>query len=114
MLNIDEDRMAQALGNVVDNAIKYTPPDGEVAVSAGVEGDNVYIRVRDTGVGIVPEEQERIFEPFYRGPSSRRFPQGMGLGLSIARDMVTAHGGHIDVESTPGQGSTFTLWLPVS
>ncbi len=71
------------------------------------------IRVRDTGVGIPPEEQERIFEPFYRGPSSRRFPQGMGLGLSIARDLIAAHGGHIDVESESGEGSTFTLWLPL-
>lgn len=113
-LDIDVDRIAQALGNVISNAIKYTPPGGAVAVSAGVENDNVCIRVRDTGVGIPQEEQERIFDPFYRGPSGRRFPQGMGLGLSIARDSITAHGGHIDVESEVGRGSTFTLWLPLT
>ncbi len=111
-LSLDADRIAQALGNVVSNAVKYTPPGGEVTISAGTEEAEVWIRVRDTGVGIPPEEQARIFEPFYRGSTSRRFPQGMGLGLSIARDLLVAHGGRIEVESTPGVGSTFTLWLP--
>jgi two-component system sensor histidine kinase BaeS len=112
-LSLDADRIAQALGNVISNAIKYTPPDGKVTIGAGVEETEAWIRVQDTGVGIPPEEQARIFEPFYRGSTSRRFPQGMGLGLSIARDLLTAHGGHIDVESAPGVGSTFTLWLPL-
>ncbi len=111
-LEIDPDRLAQALGNVVSNAIKYTPPGGEVSVSADKDGTEVWIRVRDSGPGMGPEEQERIFIPFYRGPAGRRFPQGMGLGLSIARDLVTAHGGRIEVQSTPGAGSTFTIWLP--
>ncbi|HOT92482.1 MAG TPA: HAMP domain-containing sensor histidine kinase [Anaerolineae bacterium] len=111
-LSLDADRIGQALGNVVSNAVKYTPSGGEVAISAGTDEGGVWIRVQDTGVGIPPEEQARIFEPFYRGPSSRRFPQGMGLGLSIARDLVVAHGGRIEVESTPGVGSAFTLWLP--
>ncbi|MFN2286615.1 MAG: sensor histidine kinase [Anaerolineae bacterium] len=113
-LTLDADRIGQALGNIISNAIKYTPPDGEVTVSAGTEETEVWIRVQDTGVGIPPEEQSRIFEPFYRGTTGRRFPQGMGLGLSIARDLLAAHGGHIDVESTPGAGSTFTLWLPTA
>lgn len=112
-VDIDVDRMAQTLGNVVGNAIKYTPAGGSVTIGAGVEDDSVCIRVRDMGVGIPLEEHERIFEPFYRGLSSRRFPQGMGLGLSIARDQIAAHGGHIDVESAPGKGSTFTLRLPL-
>jgi signal transduction histidine kinase len=81
-------------------------------VSASVDGAEIWIRVRDSGPGMEPEEQERIFTPFYRGPAGRRFPQGMGLGLSIARDLVTAHGGRIEVQSTPGVGSTFTIWLP--
>ena len=110
-LEIDPDRLAQALGNVVSNAIKYTLPGGEVGVSADTDGTEVWIRVRDSGPGMGPEEQERIFTPFYRGPAGRRFPQGMGLGLSIARDLVTAHGGRIEVQSTPGVGSTFTIWL---
>jgi two-component system sensor histidine kinase BaeS len=111
-LEIDPDRLAQALGNVVSNAIKYTLPGGEVRVSAEVNDSEVTIRVRDSGPGIAPEEQERIFAPFYRGPADRRFPQGMGLGLSIARDLVAAHGGRIEVQSTPGTGSTFTISLP--
>ena len=111
-LKMDPDRMAQALGNVVSNAINYTPPGGAVSVSAGAEGTQVWIRVHDTGPGIMPEEQEHIFIPFYRGSVGRRFPQGMGLGLSIARDVVTAHDGHIEVQSVPGRGSTFTIRLP--
>ncbi len=112
VLSIDTDRMAQALGNIVSNAIKYTPSGGKVSVSVGADPEWVWMRVHDSGIGIPPEVQPRIFEPFYRGPASRRFPQGMGLGLSIARDLVSAHGGHIEVESEAGQGSTFTLWLP--
>ncbi len=111
-LTLDADRIGQALGNVISNAIKYTPANGEIAIDAGEEKAEVWIRVRDTGVGIPPEEQARIFEPFYRGTTGRRFPQGMGLGLSIARDLLVAHGGRIEVENTPGAGSTFTLWLP--
>jgi two-component system sensor histidine kinase BaeS len=111
-LEIDPDRLAQALGNVVSNAIKYTPPGGEVGLSAGIEDTEVWIRVRDSGPGIAPEDQERIFIPFYRGPADRRFPQGMGLGLSIARELVIAHGGCIEVQSTLRAGSAFTIWLP--
>ncbi len=109
----DPDRLAQAVGNLVSNAIKYTPPKGVVSVSAGAEADQVWIRVSDTGPGIAPEEQERIFTPFYRGQSAGRFPQGLGLGLSIARDLITAHGGRLTIESTPGSGSHFTIWLPL-
>ena len=110
--SVDPDRMAQALGNVVSNAIKYTPEGGEVDVSAGADGQGIWIRVRDSGPGIPPEEQERIFTPHYRSPARRRFPQGMGLGLSIARDLVHAHSGRIELESAVGAGSTFTIWLP--
>ncbi len=113
-VNMDAERIGQALGNIISNAIKYTPPGGEVTISAGEEEVEVWIRVRDTGVGIPPEEQARIFEPFYRGTTGRRFPQGMGLGLSIARDLLAAHGGRIEVASTLGVGSTFTLWLPAT
>lgn len=112
-LEIDPDRMAQALGNLLSNAIKYTPPGGSVTVGAGVEGAMTWIRVSDTGPGIAPEELANIFTPFYRGRINRRFPQGMGLGLSIARDLVVAHGGQIEVKSEPGQGSRFTIWLPM-
>jgi signal transduction histidine kinase len=69
--------------------------------------------VSDNGSGIQPEEQAKVFEPFYRGNQGRRFKQGMGLGLSIARDLVEAHGGRISLDSTPGKGSQFTVHLPL-
>ena len=107
----DEDRLAQVVGNLLSNAIKYTPSGGTVAVSAGRQGDEVWIRVSDTGTGIPPEALTHIFTPFYRGSANSRFADGMGLGLSIARDLVAAHGGRLAVESQPGAGSQFTIWL---
>jgi two-component system sensor histidine kinase BaeS len=112
VLDVDRDRLAQALGNLLSNAIKYTP-EGTVSVDTSVEEGSVCITVRDTGVGIDPSEQARIFEPFYRSQRDKRFPQGMGLGLSIARDLVEAHGGSLRVESAPNEGSRFTIRLPL-
>ena len=109
----DVDRLGQALGNLLSNAIKYTPPRGRVSVQVGSTPDAAWIRVSDTGPGIAPEEQERILMPFYRSQQGRRFPQGMGLGLPIASALVAAHGGHLEIESTPGIGSDFTIWLPL-
>jgi two-component system sensor histidine kinase BaeS len=113
-LDIDPDRLAQAVGNLINNAIKYAPIGGTVSIEAGTEAAQAFIRVSDTGPGIAPEELDRIFMPFYRGHMGRRFPQGMGLGLTIARDLVIAHGGRLAVESTPGQGSRFTIWLSLA
>ena len=112
VLEIDPNRMAQALGNLLSNAVKFTPSGGTVSVDAGIKDSEVWIKVSDTGPGIAPDEQPHIFTPFYRGHSGRRFLQGMGLGLSIARDLVVAHGGRLEVTSTPGQGSCFIVWLP--
>jgi len=109
---IDTDRLGQAVGNLLSNAIKYTPAGGSVSVSAGTMQDEIWIEVRDTGPGIPPEERERIFTPLYRSQAGRRFPQGMGLGLSIAHTLVTAHGGRLEVDSIPGTGSRFIIWLP--
>jgi signal transduction histidine kinase len=108
----DPVRLAQVLGNLASNAIKYTPPGGTVTVEAGENDNMLWILVGDTGPGIPLDEQEKIFVPFYRGTQERRIKQGMGLGLTIARDLVQAHGGRISLESEPGKGSRFTVWLP--
>jgi signal transduction histidine kinase len=112
-LDVDPDRLAQVVGNLLSNAIKYTPSKGTVSLDAGVEGKEAWIRISDTGPGITPEEQERIFAPFYRSQRGRRFPQGMGLGLSIAYTLVAAHDGRLELDSTPGLGSRFTIRLPL-
>ncbi len=109
---IDADRLAQALGNLVSNAIKFTPAGERVRVTAGREGDAVCIAVQDSGRGISDAEKGSVFEPFFRS-SSQRLPEGMGLGLTIARDLILAHGGRLTVESELHVGSTFTIWLPL-
>jgi two-component system sensor histidine kinase BaeS len=111
-IRLDPQRMAQAVSNLTANAIKYTPRGGTVEVAAGESDAMVWILVHDTGPGIPVEEQAKIFEPFFRGTQKQRIKQGMGLGLNIARDYVIAHYGRIEVDSTPGLGSTFTIWLP--
>jgi signal transduction histidine kinase len=113
MVDIDPDRLAQAVGNLFSNAIKYTPPGGSVTLSAGASEHDIWIAVADTGPGIAAEERERVFEPFYRSVQQRRFPQGLGLGLTIARELVAAHGGSMTLTSAPGVGSRFTIHLPV-
>jgi len=112
-ISADPLRLASAVGNLVSNAIKYTHTGGMVSVSAGADEEGLWIRVKDNGSGIADEEQQKVFEPFYRGNQGRRFKQGMGLGLSIARDLVEAHGGRISLDSEPGKGSQFTIYLPL-
>jgi signal transduction histidine kinase len=114
VMSVDPDKLAQAIGNLLSNAIKYTPVGGSVAVSAGMQEQDVWIRVADTGPGIAAEEQQRVFEPFYRSEHDRRFPQGLGLGLTIAHELVLAHGGRLELDSQPGQGSRFAIHLPLS
>jgi len=112
ILEIDADRMAQAIGNLLSNAVKYTPREGEVMVTAVTQQEAVLITIADTGPGIPPDEQSRIFEPFYRSRAQTRFPQGMGLGLTIARDLVEAHGGQLTLTSEVGKGSQFVIRIP--
>lgn len=109
---IDGDRLSSAVGNLLSNAIKFTPPGGQVQVAAEVRETAVVITVADTGPGITLAEQARIFTPFYRSHDDTRFPQGMGLGLSIATDIVSAHGGQLELESRRQEGSCFTIMLP--
>lgn len=96
---------------LVDNALKYTPSPGAVRLSLGREGRSLVITVSDTGVGIEPTDLPHIFDRFYRGVAARQM-EGTGLGLAIARWIADEHGGRIQVESEPGKGSTFTVWLP--
>jgi two-component system sensor histidine kinase BaeS len=112
-IKIDQERMAQVLGNLLSNAVKYTPEGGSIEVSAGSQKSRLFFRVTDNGPGIDPAEREDIFEPFYRSQNTRRFPQGLGLGLTIARDIVEAHGGELVLSSQPGTGSQFTVLLPL-
>jgi signal transduction histidine kinase len=110
----DRDRLLQVVLNLVDNAIRYTGSEGEVTVSIGVRGDNVELRVRDTGAGIAPEHLPHLFERFYRVDQARtRDRGGTGLGLSIVQQIVEAHGGTIDVASVVGEGTCFTICLPL-
>ncbi len=109
---IDADRMAQAIGNILSNAIKFTPAGGQVTTAVKFDEGRLSVQVADTGPGIPDGEQEKIFEPFYRGSHGRRIVEGMGLGLGIARDIVIAHGGEIKLDSVPGLGSRFTLQVP--
>ena len=110
----DGDRLSQVLANLVDNALKYTPPGGKITLSVAAEGDWAILRITDTGPGIPADEQERIFERFYQLDKSRRggSGRGVGLGLPIAREIVRAHSGSLWVESSPGQGSIFVIKIP--
>ncbi|MBE2223322.1 MAG: HAMP domain-containing histidine kinase [Anaerolineae bacterium] len=112
-LEIDPTRMAQVVGNLLSNAIKFTPAPGLLTVSAGISETEAWIRVQDTGPGISAAEQKKIFEAFYRSSEHRRFPQGLGLGLTIAQEIVLAHNGRLVLNSTLGEGSQFTIYLPI-
>jgi signal transduction histidine kinase len=109
-VNADRDRLRQALANLLDNAIKYTPAGGHVAVTAAREGDTVRIDVSDSGIGIAAHHLPRIWERLYRGDPSRA-ERGIGLGLSLVRAIITAHGGTVDVKTQQGSGSVFTVVL---
>ncbi|MDO0974365.1 sensor histidine kinase [Mycolicibacterium frederiksbergense] len=112
----DEQRLAQVLGNLLDNALQHTPAGGSVELTCAHNGDNVTITVADDGEGISEEHLSRIFERFYRADAARdRGHGGAGLGLAIAKALVEAHAGTIAVISSgPGMGSTFTVELPVT
>lgn len=113
-IQVDPDRMAQVLDNLVSNALRYTPEGGEIALSARNEHGQLKIQVRDTGRGIPADLLPHIFERFYRADKSRRRDgSGSGLGLSISKSIIEQHGGTISAESTPNVGTTFTIQLPL-
>ncbi len=109
----DRARLEQVAANLIDNAVKYSPPGGHVDVEVRREGGHALLRVRDTGAGIPADELPRIWDRLFRGDASRT-ERGLGLGLSLVRAIVEAHGGTVTVESEPGKGSVFTVRLPSS
>jgi len=108
----DRERLRQVITNLIDNAVKYSPAGGEVEVGAYAENGRINVEVTDHGPGVAPEHQTLIFEKFGRVSGEHAKP-GTGLGLFIARSIAQAHGGTVEIESSPGQGSTFRLELPV-
>jgi signal transduction histidine kinase len=110
-VSADRNRMRQVVANLLDNAIKYTPPGGRVELQTALDGAEAVLTVTDTGAGIPPGELPRIWERLYRGDASRS-ERGLGLGLSLVKAIVEAHGGRVEATSSPGQGSTFVVRLP--
>jgi signal transduction histidine kinase len=111
-VNGARDRLRQVFANLVDNAIKYTPEGGKVTISAGAEDAWAVVRVQDTGAGIPAEHLPRIWDRLYRADPSRT-ERGLGLGLSLVKAYVEAHGGHVEAATQPGHGSVFTVRLPI-
>ena len=111
---IDPNAIGRAVGNLIDNAVKYSDGDRTIIVRLAVEDAGVAVSVTDHGIGIPADEQERIFERFHRVSTGLVHDvKGSGLGLSLVQHIVKAHGGRVSVESSPGEGSTFTIHLPL-
>lgn len=110
----DAGRLEQVLSNLLQNAVKYSPAGGTIGVRLARQGDRAALAVSDQGIGIEPEALPHLFEPFYRSAdAARQSVTGMGIGLYVVREIMTLHGGSVTVESTLGQGSCFTIWLPL-
>jgi signal transduction histidine kinase len=108
---VDRARFRQLVANLLDNAVKYTPAGGRIDIEADASGGRVELRVRDTGVGIAETDQPRVWDRLYRADTSRG-ERGLGLGLSLVKAVVEAHGGRVSLRSAPGQGSVFSVELP--
>ena len=110
----DPVRIEQVFGNLIVNAAKFTPPGGMIVVEASASGDEAVVRITDNGIGVKPEMVDAVFDLFIQDNSTiARTSGGLGIGLTLVKRLVELHGGTIGVESTPGQGSTFTFTLPV-
>lgn len=115
IVRADPDRCAQVVTNLVGNAIRATPPGGRIEVRVGVEAGEAVCEVQDTGEGLAAADLDAVFERFYRVPGRRESPGGSGIGLTIARELVRAHGGELTAASPgPGRGATFTARMPVA
>ena len=112
MIEADELRFKQVVLNLLSNAVKFTPDGGSVSIRAYREGNELMVTVTDTGIGVPPEDQERIFESFQQGRRGAPKEEGTGLGLTLSRRIVGLFGGRMWLESTPGVGSTFGFSIP--
>src|SRR5262249_35157922 len=112
-IQADERKVRQVVLNLLSNAIKFTPEGGRIDVGAVAKDGSVEISVSDTGIGIAPEDQEKVFEEFRQVGTAAQKVEGTGLGLTLCRKFVELHGGKIWVKSQLGQGSTFTFMIPV-
>ena len=114
LIEADLALLQQAIYNLVENAIKYTPANGRVSARLIIQGDSILFEVQDTGIGIAPADMPRLFEKFYRGSQREaREQKGTGLGLAIVKSITEKHGGKVWVESELGKGSTFYLQVPL-
>jgi signal transduction histidine kinase len=114
VLSLDKDRLSEAIAGLIDNAIKFSPEGSPVEVEAAVDGEALFVHVVDRGTGIPADQIEGIWDSFVQmNTTLKRGLEGLGLGLATARYIVEAHNGHIAVESRPGEGSTFTIRLPL-
>ena len=115
MVYVDRARISQVILNIVNNAIKYTPPGGRITIRAKDEGDHVLVSVHDTGIGIAKKDLENIFSGFYHAGYKLSYEyKGAGLGLALSKGIIESHGGRIWAESEVGKGSTFYFTLPKS
>ena len=106
--------MEQAIFNLLDNAVKFSPGDKKAEVTLERNHDSVIIKIKDQGLGIEDDENDKIFEKFYRGNSAVKYSiKGTGLGLALVKYTVEAHNGHINVENEPGWSTVFTITLPI-
>jgi signal transduction histidine kinase len=118
MVQADENMISQAIAHLFTNAMHYTKPGGVITITTKRESSNgqewITVTISDTGIGISPDEQGRIFERFYRGAASKLMPvPGTGLGLAICKELVDQHKGRITLMSELNEGSEFTIWLPI-
>ena len=114
-VKIDKNAMKLVVNNLLDNAVKFSSEDSEIKVTLEKKEEKILLKIKDDGIGITKNEQLRIFEKFYRGKDASHFSAtGTGLGLTIVKQIIEAHGGEIQVESEPGKGSVFMVWIPLS
>jgi signal transduction histidine kinase len=114
LVNADHTRVTQILTNLADNAFNYTPQNGQITISAQAGKEHIFVSVKDSGIGIAKENMNKIFDRFFRADDEAvQKVSGTGLGLAIVRSLIEMHGGHLEVTSELGKGSTFTFNLPV-